>query len=576
MDVHLHNRHSAPHYGRNPEDYLHYLSPEERESILFFEETIHSIEEDEEPQETRPGLEFKPDPNPLHLESNLDVSHSSEYNPYDNVPIKLEHHLESNTELDRNLDQYQDRLSPLGSSAPHSPVDHDIIDLVHPAPNERRHSNSMPILPDFQYLMPPPETHVEEKPKRESHFDSPHQPPPGSIPTPVVIASKIAEHQGTSSTLSSLITQRRSSLELIPSKQGPPTHAKPMRLPENITMLLGSRENLHQTIANEAFSLQERRAQMLSNLTSLAHPLEGGEPACVRNTPLRSVSFHDPTPDKSRMEALSKLGLAQRRTQSIVRSRDAGLDTKKTALHFNPNPDVQAMDSTDSVRPKSTSSPILTTAEVTQSAFNSFGGKSITLNPTSSFKSDLPQISTHKIEAPEVHLNNFGGRSRVMGPSESNHGVRSQIFTPENSSLNSIPNEESSRWRPSMSKPSQFDAPPPKSEDPSRGRTLHSEQSMDKQSEDPPKWRTSQPETSVSKPFKSETHTNKSTTLIPTPAPRPLHHPPATNPVEIRRKSLPKPAFRSQGITVQFSGRGTTDEQRRDALRKLGLLRDNH
>ncbi|EMP38842.1 Putative protein C10orf47 like protein, partial [Chelonia mydas] len=42
-----------------------------------------------------------------------------------------------------------------------------------------------------------------------------------------------------------------------------------------------------------------------------------------------------------------------------------------------------------------------------------------------------------------------------------------------------------------------------------------------------------------------------------------------------RSGSLPRPSgFRSQGITVQFSGRGSTEEARKEALRKLGLLKE--
>ncbi|NXU56899.1 PRSR2 protein, partial [Turnix velox] len=47
--------------------------------------------------------------------------------------------------------------------------------------------------------------------------------------------------------------------------------------------------------------------------------------------------------------------------------------------------------------------------------------------------------------------------------------------------------------------------------------------------------------------------------------------------LEMRRRSgsLPRPSgFRSQGITVKFSGRGSTEEARREALRKLGLLKE--
>ncbi|XP_010589036.1 proline and serine-rich protein 2 isoform X1 [Loxodonta africana] len=46
--------------------------------------------------------------------------------------------------------------------------------------------------------------------------------------------------------------------------------------------------------------------------------------------------------------------------------------------------------------------------------------------------------------------------------------------------------------------------------------------------------------------------------------------------VRKRSGSLPRAVgFRPQGITVQFSGRGSTEEARREALRKLGLLKEN-
>ncbi|NWR98424.1 PRSR2 protein, partial [Motacilla alba] len=52
---------------------------------------------------------------------------------------------------------------------------------------------------------------------------------------------------------------------------------------------------------------------------------------------------------------------------------------------------------------------------------------------------------------------------------------------------------------------------------------------------------------------------------------------PAGVSLDMRRRSgsLPRPSgFRSQGITVKFSGRGSTEEARREALRKLGLLKE--
>uniref|UniRef100_A0AAR2IN62 Proline and serine rich 2 n=1 Tax=Pygocentrus nattereri TaxID=42514 RepID=A0AAR2IN62_PYGNA len=242
--------------------------------------------------------------------------------------------------------------------------------------------------------------------------ESSHQPPPGSIPTPVIIASKIAEHQGTggTSSLPSVLVQRGRNLESPnspPSRRGPPTHAKPHRLPDNINMMLGSREPSPQSIATAAVNMQERRSQMLANLPPSAHPLEGGEPACVSKPPLRSVSFRDPALDKSRMEALSMLGLTQAKTMPANMVPVSGIKTQ--------------------------SSPI--------------------------------------------------SRSRLA-------------------------------------------------------------------------------------------------TMPPAPAPRPqrptgsLRPRPDPIPQEIRSKPASKPSFRAQGITVQFSGKGATDEARRDALRKLGLLKN--
>ncbi len=248
-------------------------------------------------------------------------------------------------------------------------------------------------LSDFQELTVPPETHFELKPKRNPDvLDGPqeqfgHRPPAGSVPTPVVIASKIAEHQGAGGTSALQLLQHRRSLELPtnPSaNHGPPTHTKPTRLPDSISMLRSSREHIPHSIATEAVSVQEHRAQMLANITGPAHPLDGGEPACVRNLPMRSISFRDPTPAKSRMEALSKLGLAQRRAQSVMHSSPRDSENIKTGgTTFNiTNPanasgDVRAIHTTNRSQTKSSPAPTLTSAEVTHSDFNSYGGKNI-------------------------------------------------------------------------------------------------------------------------------------------------------------------------------------------------------
>ncbi|XP_051544414.1 uncharacterized protein LOC127435189 [Myxocyprinus asiaticus] len=607
MDVHVHNSRTV-HYGLNNyqnthtvKDDLQFLSLEERECIMFFEETIDSLEEELEDEGA--GIAAR--------------SHT---------PAEMQR-------------------API-TARPLCPGDHDIIDLVHPTPEPNKHTDS---LPDFQELVIAPETHFEMKANRDPMVNFPpeegaHQPPPGSVPTPVIIASKIAEHQGMGGALTvpSILIQRSSSLELPQNpltKHGPPTHAKPMHLPDNISLILGSREHIPHSIATEAVSVQERRAQMLANLPGSAHPLEGGEPDCVRKLPMRSVSFRDPTPDKSRMEALSKLGLVRNRAQSAMQpsprdsiAEDVSFKTSTNTVQTNfksdnapihtyntsssvhaPNiantsntskslndhnmantantttnkastrnvtstaniiTDVPTMtnglDTTDhcqtstvTKQDKSSPSPALTSTEVTHSDFNSYGGKSITLNPTVSIRAEYapPQSATAtsspKKEASEVQLNSFGGLSRVMNPSVvhrdqppspshishlNTYGARSKTFSPvkeDNSAVSSHPG----------SRTTDRDVPTRKV--------------------------TSSHSKAPSQPVV--------TRQPPTPAPKPPRHssplsltrmrtsPP---PSELRHKPSPKPSFRTQGITVQFSGKGATDEARRDALRKLGVLRD--
>lgn len=82
--------------------------------------------------------------------------------------------------------------------------------------------------------------------------------------------------------------------------------------------------------------------------------------------------------------------------------------------------------------------------------------------------------------------------------------------------------------------------------------------------------------------------TSKTITFRPDPAAtgklarqnasRSLYEPRTEGSQDARKRtgSLPRAVgFRPQGITVQFSGRGSTEEARREALRKLGLLKEN-
>ncbi|XP_062373725.1 proline and serine-rich protein 2 [Sardina pilchardus] len=636
------------------DDTLQFLSREEKECILFFEETIDSLEES-----------LKEEEGPALSSGN-------------NTPVE-----------DGSVPPSPVQTStPVAVEPPYIRRDSDIIDLVH--------STSNHTMPDFQSLAVAPEAHFENKARREpmdnfpSEYHIPvtpgedgggsgsggYQPPPGSVPTPVLIAQKLAEHQGDAAAgtalLPSMLAKRRRSLDStnpVPAavKQGPPTSAKPA----NRSALLSSRDLTHDV----ALRAVDRRARM--------SPMEGGEPACVRNLPTRSVSFRDPTPDKSRMEALSKLGLVRGRAKSITPTVDPISEPTK---HAPPTATVTSSSSSSSsssspsssflaprteihtdfnrfggkstvvtpspmppASPDAQSSSLSpTSADVASRDFNSYGGKTIVVVPTASTSSravdpapapppapapapppvpvpapdsapNYPPPAAHfsaqpaKTDPPAVELNSYGGRTKTIvpasalaradvvdGPASHPPDIRAGVPThspsppatvrgepPNTSSLSSATSVSISAASTSASHSyggkSKVITPAPQvvpKVDPHQPEA---------QAAAPDHWSRTRPEVMVAREnsFGSRTRVvvpggggggarGKSATLPPTTAPKPpsphrtLEAPRLPSPSKVTSK----PSFRSQGITVQFSGRGVTDDSRREALRKLGLLKN--
>ncbi|XP_029350585.1 proline and serine-rich protein 2 [Echeneis naucrates] len=555
--------------GRNPrlgeDNALLCLSQEEQECIQFFEDTIGSLEKSLQDDEHKAG-QAKPV-----------VSGRQEVDgPVTSSPL-----------MARSL----------------SPKDQDIIDLVHPEPAFNHAS------PDFQSMGPTPESHFDIKPRRDStdNLPSEYNPPlpsgsygptdqssyqpTGCIPTPVLIAQKIAENKasGSSSLLPSVVLHRRSIESENPPdhpvKQGPPTSAKPSRFPANINMIHGNKEHQNQSLAN--VNIYERRAQMLANLTGTSHALLQEEPQQAleqkpRNTPSRSISFKDPNPDISRMEALSKLGLNRNRAMSggtsglpdtFQNPRTGAETTAKSAetkkaeilqtssLKSQEQRNSQRSPAPPAVTQSSKHPPPLENKaanppppEVTSLAFNSYGGKSIVVNPSvfSRGEAEAPQTSPEPKPLPPAlanpsEFNSYGGKSKVMTPG--------QVAV----TRNDLPDILSSHVGTSQMLPA-------KTELNSYGG----------------KSRTINPSAGLNR--SPESHTKSVRAPAPAPAPRPPRHSyhGAVAPLKTaqqalspdhRRKSASM--FRPQGITVQFSGRGATNESRREALKKLGLLKDS-
>ncbi|XP_005921115.1 extensin isoform X2 [Haplochromis burtoni] len=503
------------------------LSQEEQDCIQFFEKTIDSLEASLEEDDWR-LVRARPFENATQ-EVTRPVAMSA--NPYDT-----------------------------------NPKDHDIIDLVHKEADSV-HSKEPIFSPNhrgFQTMVPPPESHFETKPRHNpmDSLPSEYNPPlpsgmsgqtntpyhpAGSVPTPVLIAKKIAENQsgGTANFLPSLhhLSMDEKPSTDHPVKQGPPTSAKPTHYPDNINMIIGSKDRQNQPPPN--VSIQEKQAHMLANLGtgSSPTPLEAHHPTTTETGP-KSPEAHVTTPPQTLTHADRKPEV--RRTSSSRSNDDR-----------NPQPSLSrpAVAQSSSYPPPVENKVSIPQqpSEVTSLALNSYGGKSIVVHPSVGSKSEpAPSTTSHE---PRTHA------SALSNPSDPNtYGGKSKVMTP--GSLSG----------------SRTELPDILSSHVDRGQTLpyKSELLQPEHNSYGGKSRNFNPVTSTSVYRTSENPARGSKPPAPTPAPRPPRHivpqkPASSLSADNRRRS--NSMFRPQGITVQFSGRGEMNESRREALRKLGLLK---
>ncbi|XP_037551962.1 mediator of DNA damage checkpoint protein 1 [Nematolebias whitei] len=566
---------------------LHFLSREEKECLQFFEDTIESLEESLEVDNPRPG----------HV--TLPESSTRSVNHVDGLPV-----LSANRRV--NVSSHQ-----------------DIIDLVHQQPDVH---NQEPIFnptnPDFQHMLQAPESHFEVKPTRESlpsDYDPPlpsgsygspdgHSSyhPPGCVPTPVLIAQKIAENkgEGTTNLRPSTLLRRLSSESSRPNvhvKLAPHTSAKHSRYPSNINVLHSNKEQ-QRPVVN--VSIPERQEQMLSNLSGPSYPVvpdnsQQFTEQTDRNTPARRISFRDPEPDKSRMEALSKLGLDKQRATSFHTTDGTSQDLPKVdtkAKTAEPSvapatqrvfsaPEPNALIPPPSYFHSDKKTEILSTyppkgqaersfrekpsspttanlspppSEVTNLEFNNYGGKSIAVHPSFSSKNEpitqptspepknLPPTLSYPAE-----LNPYGGKTKVIVPASAP------------TTRTNLPDILSSHIDKSHPAPAKLE-PQLAELNSSGGKSW---------SINPIQQVKSPPSSSVKIP------------KFPPPATAPRPHrnthqginTPPKSPAQALssdHSSKPSSMFRPQGITVQFCGLGPMNDSRREALRKLGLFKD--
>ncbi|KAM9634410.1 proline and serine-rich protein 2 isoform 1-T1 [Morphnus guianensis] len=275
---------------------LKYLTHEEQDVLMFFEETIDALEDDlEEPVLHDSGI---------HCQS----------------PRSTEENVSSHSETEDIIDLVQ---STPESSDHEGPASRDI----EPGMLDATWKTESP-KPAVPADLPP---HPPVPPPAMSEALPPPPPPPvqhpkllRSVPTPLIMAQKMCEQQTESRVrFPSALKEGNSDRKKTPVANGdyfvgpkhPPTPAPKLhRFPSNINITNVSGKEFNETISKAAVNVQERRAQVLANINGGAFLAAELEEKLQKNDFLsrnRSSSLRDLSSEQTRYEALTKLGLVK-------------------------------------------------------------------------------------------------------------------------------------------------------------------------------------------------------------------------------------------------------------------------
>ncbi|NXF32256.1 PRSR2 protein, partial [Nyctibius bracteatus] len=276
---------------------LKYLTHEEQDVLMFFEETIDALEDDlEEPVLRDSGIHCQ---SPRSTEENVS-SHSDTEDIIDLVqstPESSDHEgppsrdAEPGSMLDATWITESPKPAIPGDLPPHPPV---------PAPSR---SETLP-------LPPPPPLPVQ------------HPKLLRSVPTPLIMAQKMSEQQMESRVrFPSALKEGNSDRKKTPVANGDyfaapkhPPAPKLHRFPSNINITNVSGKEFNETISKAAVNVQERRAQVLANINGGAFLVAELEEKLQKKDFLsrnRSSSLRDLSSEQTRYEALTKLGLVK-------------------------------------------------------------------------------------------------------------------------------------------------------------------------------------------------------------------------------------------------------------------------
>ncbi|XP_053572440.1 proline and serine-rich protein 2 isoform X2 [Bombina bombina] len=289
--------------ARKDDENLKYLTNEEKNALLFFEETLDAFEDDiEEPQ----------------ISSDTSFGFCS--------PKSAE---ESQSESEDIIDLVQLDKSQVDEYVlPDLVIGSEIGRKTTQTETESVYSTSLTmVLPEDDYTKP-----TSELPSESRKFL-------GAVPTPVIIAQKISEKKAENANLSPLSPKEGNSGELKRSVATSPISEDyfrfPGRFPNNINIKqVGKQYN--KTIAKAAVNVQERKAQVLANLTGPALYADEMDNKGHREqlSRSRSSSFRDMSTEQTRYEALTKLGLVK---ETPAQTKAVGETSPITNGHHPPN-----------------------------------------------------------------------------------------------------------------------------------------------------------------------------------------------------------------------------------------------
>ncbi|KFV60056.1 Proline and serine-rich protein 2, partial [Gavia stellata] len=275
---------------------LKYLTHEEQDVLMFFEETIDALEDDlEEPVLRDSGI---------HCQS----------------PRSTEENASSHSETEDIIDLVQSTPESSDHEGPPSRDAEPVMDVTW------RTESPKPAVPADLPPHPP-----VPSPSMSEMLPLPPPPPPvqhpkllRSIPTPLIMAQKMSEQQMESRVrFPSALKEGNSERKATPVANGdylvapkhPPAPAPKLhRFPSNINITNVSGKEFSETISKAAVNVQERRAQVLANINGGAFLAAELEEKLQKNDFLsrnRSSSLRDLSSEQTRYEALTKLGLVK-------------------------------------------------------------------------------------------------------------------------------------------------------------------------------------------------------------------------------------------------------------------------